>query len=415
VDDNDGIVDPGETADIFMTIENEGGATAENVTSILSTASSYITINDNSGNFGTIAAGDTANNSTDPYNVTADIATPTGTIADFQVIVSSGVYTDTLQFSLVIGKKHYYIWNPDPTPAPGQNMHTILGGLGYSGDIGGALTADLTMYQSVFVCVGIYSNNYIISSGSPEATALVDYLQNQNGRMYLEGGDVWYYDPPSGYNFCPLFGIQAVSDGTGDMGPVIGEPSTFTAGMNFNYGGENSWMDHINPTGSGFLVFHDGNNNYNCGVANDAGTYRTVGTSFELGMLVDAAVPSTREVLLDSIMHFFGINAGTGVEEYTKVSGVPLYTELAALYPNPGLRVMSVRYQLARDSRVSVLMYDAAGRLVRSLADGHQQPGYYTVTWDGRDDLGRRVPAGVYFVHFNTDDYQEVKKTVLLK
>jgi hypothetical protein len=206
-----------------------------------------------------------------------------------------------------------------------------------------------------------------------------------------------------------------MSDGTGDMGPVIGEPSTFTEGMNFNYGGENSWMDHINPTGSGFLVFHDGNNNYNCGIANDAGTYRTVGTSFELGMLVDAAVPSTREVLLDSIMHFFGINAGTGIQEYTKISGVPLYTELAALYPNPGIRVMSIRYQLARDSRVSVLMYDAAGRLVRSLADGHQQPGYYTVTWDGRDDQGRRVPAGVYFVHFNTDDHQEVKKTVLLK
>jgi hypothetical protein len=413
--DSNGIVDPGDTVDLVITIENEGGATASNVTSLIATTSSYVTILDNVAMFGSIIAGDTANNASDPYTIVADSLAPAGTVADFEVYVASGVYTDTLDFSLVIGKKHYYIWNPDPTPTPGQNMHATLSGLGYSGDIGGALTTDLEMYQSVFVCVGIYSNNYVIGSSSPEATALVDYLQNQNGRMYLEGGDVWYYDPPSGYNFCPLFGIQAVSDGTGDMGPVIGEPSTFTEGMNFNYGGENSWMDHINPTGSGFLVFHDGNNNYNCGIANDAGTYRTVGTSFELGMLVDAAVPSTREVLLDSIMHFFGINAGTGIQEYTKISGVPLYTELAALYPNPGIRVMSIRYQLARDSRVSVLMYDAAGRLVRSLADGHQQPGYYTVTWDGRDDQGRRVPAGVYFVHFNTDDHQEVKKTVLLK
>ena len=295
-------------------------------------------------------------------------------------------------------------------------MHTILGGLGYSGDIGGTLAPDLTLYQSVFVCVGIYANNYVINSSSPEASALVDYLQNQNGRMYLEGGDVWYYDPPTGYDFGPLFGIQGVSDGSSDMGPVIGEPSTFTQGMNFNYGGENSWMDHINPTGSGFLVFHDGNNSYNCGVANDVGTYQTVGTSFELGMLVDAAVPSTREVLLDSIMKFFGINtSGTGVQEYTKVSGVPLHTALAALYPNPGIRVMSIRYQLARESRVTLSMYDAAGRVVRTFNDGLKEPGYYTVTWDGRDDIGRKVPAGVYFVKLETADYNKVEKAVILK
>ena len=244
---------------------------------------------------------------------------------------------------------------------------------------------------------------------------MVDYLQNQNGRMYLEGGDVWYYDPPTGYDFCPLFGIQAVDDGSGDMGPVIGEPSTFTQGMNFNYGGENSWMDHINPTGSGFLVFHDGNDSYNCGVANDAGTYRTVGTSFELGLLVDAAVPSTREVLLDSIMQFFGITGGTGVQEYTKVSGVPLHTELAALYPNPGLRVMSIRYQLARESRVTLSLYDAVGRVVRTFTDGLKEPGYYTVTWDGRDDIGRKVPAGVYFVKLETADYNKVEKAVILR
>jgi hypothetical protein len=38
-----------------------------------------------------------------------------------------------------------------------------------------------------------------------------------------------------------------------------------------------------------------------------------------------------------------------------------------------------------------------------------------SVIWDGRDELQRRVPAGVYFVRFNTDDYQNVQKTVLLK
>jgi flagellar hook assembly protein FlgD len=88
------------------------------------------------------------------------------------------------------------------------------------------------------------------------------------------------------------------------------------------------------------------------------------------------------------------------------------------VFPNPFAGQLRIDYALAaRDyaaARLSV--YDAAGRLVRDLSDqlsaiGHQS----SVIWDGRDDLQRRVPAGVYFVKLNTDDYQNVLKTVLLK
>jgi hypothetical protein len=413
--DTNGFVDPGDTVDIYVTIENEGGATAPSVTSLLTTTSSYVTILDDVGTFGDIPPGVTANNSADPYTIVADTTTPTGTTVNFQVSIASGVYTVDLQFSLVVGKKHYYIWNPDQTPAPGQNMDAILGNLGYSGDYGTTLATDLDMYQSVFVCLGIWPNNHVISANSPDATALVDFLQNQNGRVYLEGGDCWYYDPPSGHNFAPLFGISPSGDGSSNMGPVIGEAGTFTANMSFGYGGENSYMDHIDPTGTGFLIFHDGNDNYNCGVANDAGNYKTVGTSFELGMLTDATPPSTREVLLDSIMQFFDIGPGTGIEDYAKLTNLPLRTELAALYPNPGIRVMHIRYQLAHESVVSLSLYDAAGRLVRTLVDGMTEPGYYTIMWDGCDDIGRKLPAGVYFVKFDTEDHKKVEKAVLLR
>src|SRR4030042_5520173 len=100
-----GILDPGEMANLIVTIENEGPATAINVTSTLTTSSPYITINDNSGNFGTINPGNQANNSADPYNVTASATTPTGTMAQFNVIVVSGSYIDTLALRLVVGRK----------------------------------------------------------------------------------------------------------------------------------------------------------------------------------------------------------------------------------------------------------------------------------------------------------------------
>jgi hypothetical protein len=42
-------------------------------------------------------------------------------------------------------------------------------------------------------------------------------------------------------------------------------------------------------------------------------------------------------------------------------------------------------------------VYDAAGRLVRTLVDGVVGPGTYRVSWDGRDETRRRVAPGVYF------------------
>jgi hypothetical protein len=413
----DGILDPGETCDLIATLMNEGGGSATNVTSTLLCSSSYITINDDSGNFGTILPDSTATNDADPYNVTADSTTPMGTNVDFQLEVTADNYIDTFDLSVVVGKKHYYLWNPDPTPAPGQNMHQILGDLGYSGDYStSSLASDLSMYQAVIVCVGIFSNNYEISAGSPQASDLVDFLQNQNGRMYLEGGDVWYYDPMyGGYDFCPLFGINAVADGSGDLGPVVGETGAFTTGMNFNYSGENNWIDHINPTGSGFLIFHNVSPTYNCGVANDAGSYRTVGTSFELGLLTDASGVSTREVLIDSIMKFFGIVLNPGVEENPGIAGLPMVTRMSALYPNPLVRHAAIRYQLASAEHVSVQVYDAAGRVVRTLVDEVREPGYYTTLWHGEDNQGRAVAAGVYFVRFNAETHHQVEKAILLR
>jgi flagellar hook assembly protein FlgD len=64
---------------------------------------------------------------------------------------------------------------------------------------------------------------------------------------------------------------------------------------------------------------------------------------------------------------------------------------------------------------VDVKVYDAAGRLVRQVVSGVQEPGYYTVHWDGCDDVGRAIPAGVYFVQMHAGDYTRTEKAVLLR
>jgi hypothetical protein len=413
---NNGRIDPGETVDLTAMVKNVGGVDFTNLNSTLECNDPYITVTDNSGNFGAIPVDSSKENTSDPYVVSADINAPQGHSADFRMIFTEAAFVDTFEFSMVIGSYHYMVWNPDPTPNPGMAMDSLLTSLGYTGNYSTTLTTDnLEMYRAIFVCVGIFSNNYVINAGSPEAIALVNYL-NAGGNMYLEGGDVWYYDPlGSGYNFCPLFGMQAVADGTSDGGPFAGEVGTFTQDMIFQYGGENSYIDHINPIGTGFLIFHDTNNNYNCGVANDAGTYKTVGLSFELGGLIDAGAGNTRQDLLDSIMGFFEIT--TEVEEITKLD---VKAPLMQLSPNPYRTTTTIRYSIL-DSRYLtqnplIKIYDASGRLVKSidLASSIQNQ-ESTISWHGDDNAGRKLSAGVYFVQLQTDTHTESQKAILIE
>ncbi|HEC77683.1 MAG TPA: T9SS type A sorting domain-containing protein [candidate division WOR-3 bacterium] len=411
---NNGRLDPGETIDLTAVLKNVGGVDFSNLSTTIVCSDPYITILDNSGYFGYIAVDSTKENTSDPYTLSASASTPEGYNVAFKLITVDGSFVDTLDFSLVVGRIHYFVWNPDPTPAPGEAIHSILSSLGYTGnyDISLPTNGELENYYAVFVCAGIYPNNYVIGSSSAEATALVDFLQNQNGRMYLEGGDVWYYDPlyQGGYDFGPLFGINATADGSSDMGPVVGQTNTFTEGMNFSYSGENSWMDHISPTGTGFLIFRDSDNAYDCGVANDVATYQTVGTSFELGGLVDGSGVSTRAALLDSIMHFFGIHL-IGVEEQAENS-IPSVKLICM--PNPCRDRAVIHYQIPTTGReVRLNIYDASGRLVREF--NLERDLSTTVSWYGRDDEGKDLPNGVYFVHLRSADFRLVEKVILLR
>jgi flagellar hook assembly protein FlgD len=45
-----------------------------------------------------------------------------------------------------------------------------------------------------------------------------------------------------------------------------------------------------------------------------------------------------------------------------------------------------------------------AGWIIRTLIRGYQQPGVYTVVWDGRDNRGQDVASGVYFYRFEAFD-----------
>jgi hypothetical protein len=116
--------------------------------------------------------------------------------------------------------------------------------------------------------------------------------------------------------------------------------------------------------------------------------------------------------------HMAGVRSDeSGVDDYVSGrTGVPARTMLHPAFPNPAGAATVVAYDIARTCRVQLKVYDAQGRLIRTLAGGPHEPGRYQITWNGETRTGRRSSPGVYFYELRTDRGQsQAQKVVLLR
>lgn len=88
---------------------------------------------------------------------------------------------------------------------------------------------------------------------------------------------------------------------------------------------------------------------------------------------------------------------------------------LAQNHPNPFNPSTQISFSLAHAGHVSLKIYDAAGRLVRTLLDDARTAADYAVTWDGRNDAGAGVAAGVYLYKLKTNEDTQTRRMVLVK
>jgi hypothetical protein len=83
--------------------------------------------------------------------------------------------------------------------------------------------------------------------------------------------------------------------------------------------------------------------------------------------------------------------------------------------PNPFHEATTVRFELPRAGDADVRVFDVAGRQVRSLWSGSSPSGMRSVAWDGADDAGRRVSAGVYFLRLDAAGLHEERRVVRME
>jgi len=130
----------------------------------------------------------------------------------------------------------------------------------------------------------------------------------------------------------------------------------------------------------------------------------------------------------DRYVYAFGI-PGVGINEKTFVNSHNGELMKIEVYPNPFRQKTDIRWQIA-DSRlqiinrqlsvisnqpsVSLKIYDVTGRLIRqwdyeTMRQGDQ------ITWDGKNDSGKPLSEGIYFLHIKEENLNAIKKIIMVK
>ncbi len=474
IDSGNGILEPGETADLAISIKNIGGLAGTNITGLLKSLNPGVSVIDSLGSFGNIPVGDSTTNSGDVFRVSASSQLAPGHEIKFLAILSENNWIrDTIGFSIVIGVVGpnaptgpdgygYYAYDNTDTSypeAPVYNWVEIDPDLGGPGTII-SLSNDETKTITIPFTFKYYGNNYnrisICSNGyiAMDSTWIADmynwHIFGAGGPPLLispfwddldpnatdSSGNICYYYDVSNHRFIIEWSrIQHLHNPTA---PTPAELQTF----------EIILYDPIyysTQTGDGEILFQykkinndDHWHNYaTIGIRN---YHHTKGIEYSYANQYPssaAVIENYRAIKFttDPPDPFPGIKETANSQSATQSLGLDIYpnpfrekTEIRCQIPDARCQMPDAGYQISDYSSSATLkIYDATGRLVRSFPLTTDYCVLNTLVWDGCDDSGRRVPAGIYFIelkyrnnfssviHRTNIDISKIQKVILLR
>jgi hypothetical protein len=186
-----------------------------------------------------------------------------------------------------------------------------------------------------------------------------------------------------------------------------------------------------NPVGNlkdAVLYAKNGNTFVRCGVSDANGVYHLASLPIgnlkilatRLGFSRDSvSVNVTSSSNIDSI-NFYLNRMNVGIRQINSV--VPSEFKLFRNYPNPFNPSTNIKYQIAKNSFVSLKVYDLLGREIATLVDEYQKAGTYETQFSINSITNNQQSSGIYFYKLTavdplgrTGDFTETKKMVLLK
>jgi hypothetical protein len=435
---NNGRIDPGETADLMVRIGNTGLGHGYNCRAVLRSGDARFTVADSTASFGLIRKGDSASNAADLFTVHADGAIPPETpISCTLQYYADGGYSKSEEVTIVVGEMRASDPIPDGPRSPA---------LYYAYDDSDTLYAEHPTYD----WVEINAVGTIINFAQNDDVVLVD-IPSEFGPFRFYGQSFTQISISADGWISPGNHTTENYDNAG-----LPDPSDPPGMICANW-------DDLYPSyhDSGYVCWYHDTVNHRFVVEYDSVAYytpRSVRDKFEV-IIYDTTVAtySGDNAILVQYMTANGYSSSTlGIEDPTEAvaiqalyngnyhkaaaqpvvpgsailyttdlptagvsdkygaAGVPVQLSMN-VYPNPLRSRVAIAWELPVAGRVSIKVYDAAGRVVRDLASGYMGAGRHSVTWDGRAADGRRIANGVYFCKLTTVVGARQQKIVIAK
>ena len=444
-DGGNGGLDPGETTDIIVTLYNGGGASANNVITILSSEDPYITINNNSANLENIEGNSTGEV---VFNITASEDTPSGYIIEFELeIQADNEYFITTSTYIVVGliTEGFELGNFSAFPweFSGDAEWIIDNSIYYEGSFSassGDINDDQSSLINLEICVLNEGEISFVKKVSSEGS--YDYL-----KFYIDGTEKGAWDGEQDWSIVtfPISeGVHtltwsfekdySVSNGSdcgwidfitfppfGDPNPQLSyDPESFILTM-----GNEIFSDTITITndGTGPLIYSInvvdtiGNNVDWLSLAIDNGGLNS-GDSDEIQVDFDATnldegnyvayITITDHMENDYMIPvFMFVDIASGIQHHEFISNFENI-------PNPFIDKTAIHFTLEKPTSVSLEIFNLKGEKIRSLISNTEyQKGEQFVIWNTQDEKGARVKSGVYFYRIKMNEDHVTGKMIL--
>ena len=164
-----------------------------------------------------------------------------------------------------------------------------------------------------------------------------------------------------------------------------------------------------------------GNLDYNIYRSNDGSAFALLNSSAQPSYNDNSAVSGEMYWYFVTAVYLEGQSAPTdtmstaitGIE--IDDNGLPGEFVLAQNYPNPFNPTTEIQFALPERGNVDLAIYNTLGQRIRTLVSGVRSAGVFTVTWDGKNDLGKPVTSGIYMYKIVSGQHQAIRKMILMK
>jgi hypothetical protein len=432
-----GKLDPGETADLVVTLHNTGIGNAFNAHAVLRSTDARLAVLDSLAVYGLIPHDSDGTNDADHFCLSADGGIiPETPIPCTLVVTADGGYSAKTGFVLVVGEVR--------TVDPIHDGPRIPARYWSYDDVDSGFVEHPTYNWVEINGVGTrltYSqNDVVLLITIPSAFGPLKYYGQRYTQMSISA-DGWI---SPGNNTTSNFTNTALPSSAAPVGAICAnwddlDPYPDGAGYIYDYHdvanhrfiiewdsveywSQTSYRDKFEiifsdttsapASGDNVIVFQYKTANLT--------TNSTVGNQDQtqaiaiLGLYDGAYTRGAAAITAGHAIKLIAEAPQTGVSE-PDVSTLTTNLRPLAVAPNPFTGCTRILWQLAADARVDLKIYDAAGRVRRTLASGAYRAGSYALDWNGADDAGRSLAYGIYFVRLATPARTVRIKAILTK